>query len=508
MSCSLRAVWTAIGLFCAGALLWGGSAPVRAQNRTTLTVQFEENDPLRQRVEDRVSRLLTELNRAKYFGDPPALSGQAVTEAGRAALRAHWKRAPFRCPEPSLTRTLASGREGDYELRSIPLLVGPDTAEVTKRKGVLVIDDAGRIDGFSFASERADASDTGAITVRTEPADATVVSAIEGGTRTRAPARFRGVPADVYAFTIRRVRYRDVVDTTFVVRAGQTVEHTVRLAPNPGALRVRSVPAGAAVHVDGKRRREPEAAQALSAGAHRVSVTKPSFARWDSTVTVPPGDTVSLAPELQRSQTPLAVRSAPSEARVHVDGTSMGRTPLDTTVAAGRRHTVQVSKDGYVPSAALPLEAPADSALERRVVLTALDGRSKAEAVRLTDLEAERTEEKIVVQYALAGEAGETYDVALRAVGPGDSPIALPDSAIGGAVGEGLSPGRDKQITLPDALPDGATLRLTVDETGGRRWLYVVGSAVVAGGGALVALLMGGGDGGETAFPAPPGLPD
>jgi len=513
MTCSRSTVWKRIGLVCAAVLVWAaGSPPIGAQNRTTVTVEFDGDVALQKRVADRVSRLLTALNRAHYFEEKPDLPEELVTDAGRTALLAQWDRAPFRCPAPSLTRTLRPGRDGRYELQPIPLLMRTDTAEVAKR-GVFVVDEAGRIDGFSYASQRRNPPPkTGTVVVRTTPSDATVISAIGRGTRQRAPARFEDVPADVYAFTIRRAHYRDVIDTTLAVRPSRTTEHTVRLTPKPGALRLAPVPAGATVRIDSTRYSEPRAARRVEAGTHRVTVQKPSFAPWDSTVTVPPGDTIALTPELRRKRTPLLVRSSPPNARVLVDGSPMGRTPLDTTVAAGRTYAVQLDKQGYVPSATVRFHAGADSTHERRVVLTAVQARSKAESARIADLRADRTESGIGLRYALVGETGEEYDVTLRAVTPDGAPVALPDSAVRGAVGPGHTPGEDKQIAL-QTLPDEATIRLTVDDAGGRRWLYVIGGAVLAGGGTLLALFTGGGDGGGggsggPSFPAPPGLPN
>jgi hypothetical protein len=190
---------------------------------------------------------------------------------------------------------------------------------------------------------------------------------------------------------------------------------------------------------------------------------------------------------------------------VVVEGTPIGRTPLDTSLASGRSYAVRVDKKGYVPSPTVRLDAAPDSTLERRVVLTAVAAQSRAETGRITDLRAGRTEAGPVLRYVLAGTAGAAYDVSLRAVGPEGAPIALPDSTIRGAVGADLSPGTGKQVVLRREIPGDGTILLTVDDAGGRRWLYVVGSAVVAGGSALMAFLLGGGDDGG--FPSPPGLP-
>jgi hypothetical protein len=241
-----------------------------------------------------------------------------------------------------------------------------------------------------------------------------------------------------------------------------------------------------------------------------MSVSGPDVAPWDSTVTVPPGDTVRLDPQLRPKRVPLTARSDPEGATVTINGDAFGTTPLDTTVQAGRTYALQFEKNQHVPSPTRRVVAPADTTLRPRVVLPRVELRSTADRARLSNLRVDRSGPEVDLYYALVGESGETYRVDVDVLGPDGSPLGVPPSAVEGALGEELAPGPDKRITWRPGETDAQTVRLVLrQDDGGNRLLYVIGGALAVGGGAAAALLLGGdGGGGGNEFPPPPGLPN
>ncbi len=492
--------------------LYGGE--VLAQNRTSVSLTFEgEEEDLRRRVEKGMSKLLTELNRASYFKDRPDLTDQPVTEAGKRSLLQHWNRVRFRCPKTTLSRSLvATDQEESYVLRSIPLMVESDSGASEERTGILRLDARGRLDGFMYKSERDVEPETGTITLRTKPADAAVVSAVGRGTRRRSPATFEEVPADVYAFTIRKDGYRPIVDTAFVVRPNREVERTVRLTPKTGRLAVSALPSGAILEVDGDETTLRSGGVEVGAGSHTVAVSKQHFTSWDTTITVSSGDTTLVRPRLRRKQTPFIARSSPDGATVLVNEEPWGRTPIDTTLDAGRSYVLQLKKDRHVPSPTFRVVTPPDSVVDRRVVLSPVELRTTVDEAKFADVQVQRVEGGVDLLYGLVGETGESYTVTLDVVGPDGAAVEADSANAKGALGAELSPGGEKRISWRGDLPEGAKLELALEEAGGgNRLLYVIGGVVAAGGGTLAAVLFGGGgdgDGGGTTFPPPPGLPE
>lgn len=496
-------------LACLALLLMVNVGGAEAQNRTTVTLDFDGSEDLRDRAEDHVSRFLTELNRASYFDTQPEFDRRDVTEAATSDVLSKWKTRRYRCPETRIDRELVRVGDGQtFEVRSIPLLLETRRGTEEQREGHLVLDDRARVDGFAFESDGPTESETGTIVIRSKPTDATVIAAIGGGTHRSSPARFEEVPANTYAFTLRKDGYRTVEDTIFTVRDNQVIEHTVTLTPTTGVLKLGDVPADATVLFDGKER-SARGPMDVTAGEHTVQVSKKYFVPWDTTVSVSAGKTTTVTPHLRRKKISLDLESTPPGATVYVDGDSVGTTPLDASLDAGRTYNVRLTKAGSLPSSPIRVPAESDSAVEKRIALTAIEMRSSAEHARFANVEARRSNGLVDLRYDLIGESGETYRVDLTAHGPDGSAVSLAADTVRGDLGANLAPGPDKLIQWRSSLPPGSTVRLHLSSPGNNnRLLYVLGGAGAVTATVAAILLGGGSDGGNTSFPAPPGLPN
>jgi TonB family protein len=121
---------------------------------------------------------------------------------------------------------------------------------------------------------------------------------------------------------------------------------------SPGALRVSSVPSGAAVSLNGEPRGEtPLDLSALDVGIHEVKVELKGYAAQTRSVTLtteqPSQDVAFNLSRPQPTTGTLEVVSTPSLAAVSIDGVRVGETPL-----AGHRvkigtHRLEVSREGH-----------------------------------------------------------------------------------------------------------------------------------------------------------------
>ena len=130
--------------------------------------------------------------------------------------------------------------------------------------------------------------------------------------------------------------------------------------PATGWVLVRTEPPGATVTLDGiGRGQTPVSLRDVSFGTHRLEVSRPGFDTLRREVTVNEQETVvpvgvsltpaggsPLATGAAAETGSLAIRSRPPGARVTVDGTSAGVTPLDVSLPVGR-HQVRIEGDGY-----------------------------------------------------------------------------------------------------------------------------------------------------------------
>jgi hypothetical protein len=133
-----------------------------------------------------------------------------------------------------------------------------------------------------------------------------------------------------------------------------------------GRLLVRSSPAGARVLVDGKDHGvTPAAVRDLARGAHRVKISRDGYApeerrvvitasRPAQSITVPLARPGTAAPPraqpaaaAARFVGALAVDSRPAGARVFMDGTLVGTTPMALPSVPAGSHAIRIEHDGY-----------------------------------------------------------------------------------------------------------------------------------------------------------------
>jgi len=510
---------------------------VQAQGPTRVMLESIGRPAVEDQAAEAATSVLTALNRAVYLGEEPVFPDAALTAAGERALRLRWNAAPFDCPEPRLRRRLSPLAGGGYVLRGIPLLVREAGGETSEREGVLLLTAEGRIDGFAFGREYTPPTpptpepeptpQTGSLTIETRPSAATVVRRQAGSEgredgadseRRTSPARFDNLPAGAHTFTIRKEAYRTVTDTVFTVQPGTRTTRVIDLVPTTGRLAVRDLPPGSTIRLNGEEQPRPTNEPIrVPTGDLAVEITAEYYEPLDTTLTVPPGQTVRFDARLPRMQVPLRVRSTPEGATVLLDEQAVGSTPLDTTLDAGRSYVLRLEREGHLPTREIDLFAAPGPPLDEVHVLTPLVTRSKVGDAQITNVRLAREGPVIRIRYDLDGEPGEEYAVDFTVFDAEGDEVSVRDGDLRGAWGKGQRPGLDKQIAWQGTVPDGGRMELAVVEPGGNRRLwYVLGGVVAAGAGTAAALLGGGDSGGPTGgegpggtrFPSPPPLPD
>lgn len=115
----------------------------------------------------------------------------------------------------------------------------------------------------------------------------------------------------------------------------------------PGTLVIESTLEGAEVLVDeetvGFTPIEP---LRVAPGSHTIRVRRPGYTEFDDVVEVEPGGEVRVAPDLIALAMILTVRSTPDEARVFVDGSFRGNTPIELELTEGE-HSLRVTAPRY-----------------------------------------------------------------------------------------------------------------------------------------------------------------
>lgn len=150
---------------------------------------------------------------------------------------------------------------------------------------------------------------------------------------------------------IRGARYQPAAAEVEVEGCERLQEIALALTPNWSGVSLSSVPAGAAVTVDGRPLGKTPIELELAAGAHDIEISSERFKSWRGRVEVGAGQPVTL-PEVRLEQADgrLSVRSRPAGASVLIDGRYVGQTPLEVEVGPGKEHEIQLTKAGFEPA--------------------------------------------------------------------------------------------------------------------------------------------------------------
>jgi hypothetical protein len=115
-----------------------------------------------------------------------------------------------------------------------------------------------------------------------------------------------------------------------------------------GSLKIDVTPETATVSVDGRTLMSEERLLSLPAGVHGVLATLAGYEHHSASVTLRGGETVTLSLKLEPSPGWLSVDCTTPAVAVHVDGVSLGTTPLSAPLklSSGSR-TIRLARPGY-----------------------------------------------------------------------------------------------------------------------------------------------------------------
>jgi len=152
---------------------------------------------------------------------------------------------------------------------------------------------------------------------------------------------------------------------------------TVDTPPQNAAMDLQSVPDGAAVSVNDRYvGQTPLPYSGLSPGTYTVTFSLAGYQDLSTRVTVAGGENAEVVANLRPATGSFFVNSTPSGARVLLDGTGAGYTPVVLANVSAGNHTVTLEKDGYLSvtrqvSPGFGMRAPIDVVLEPLPATTA-----------------------------------------------------------------------------------------------------------------------------------------
>jgi formylglycine-generating enzyme required for sulfatase activity len=209
----------------------------------------------------------------------------------------------------------------------------------------------------------------GVVSIDSEPAGARVF--IGGEQLGVTPLVDAPIEAGMQTIRLEAERYLIHERELEVIGREQKQHLAVTLDPAWATVTVGSVPAGAAILVDGEPRGETPAELELLQGERQLMLQRDTYTSWQQSLEIIAGEPQDLGTvELQPAAGTLQLASTPSGANVTLDGEFQGQTPLDLQLSPGRPHQIAVFKPGYRRYSDTMVMAAATTA-ERSITLKA-----------------------------------------------------------------------------------------------------------------------------------------
>ncbi len=176
---------------------------------------------------------------------------------------------------------------------------------------------------------------------------------IDGVRRDVAPAVIAGLTAGEHIIEVRREGSTPWRQSVTIV-SGQQAKVNANVGGSGGAgLRIVSSEPHVDVFIDGEPRgKVPVNIADIKLGQHLVEGRKPHFKPFEQTVDITPGKQVLVQLKMEpgsddRGKSILKVQSTVPDAEVFLDGSTLGKAPVDRHDLPAGKHFVIIRKEGY-----------------------------------------------------------------------------------------------------------------------------------------------------------------
>ncbi|HJL63840.1 MAG TPA: PEGA domain-containing protein, partial [Candidatus Marinimicrobia bacterium] len=123
---------------------------------------------------------------------------------------------------------------------------------------------------------------------------------------------------------------------------------TAALQTKPGSINIKSKPAKARVYLDGKEvGTTPYSSESVGLGTHEVEVRMDGYENWNKIVEVEADKENVLTVALQMMGGTISIESAPTNAKIFLDGKKINKTPKIIKNILPGKHLLEARMDGY-----------------------------------------------------------------------------------------------------------------------------------------------------------------
>ncbi|PID57025.1 hypothetical protein CSB45_08865 [candidate division KSB3 bacterium] len=152
-------------------------------------------------------------------------------------------------------------------------------------------------------------------------------------------------PAGLYVMTLKKDNFRDL-PVEVNLAADETLDVAVELKERVGALKVTTNPPGAEVHINDTYQGETPIRIEKKPGEYRLVLRKKKFRERSEDLVIEDNITQNIHRDLDPVIVEIQIESAPSHARVWLNGEDMGYTPVKLNKEPGM-YAIRLTKPGF-----------------------------------------------------------------------------------------------------------------------------------------------------------------
>ncbi len=151
----------------------------------------------------------------------------------------------------------------------------------------------------------------------------------------------------IQTLEFEKALFKPVALETEVIAGESMVLEDVVLLPADGVLTMESHQETVTVQVDGRFQGTTPADIVLSSGVeHRLQLSKPGYTNWEKTLSLDPGQRLTLNAELRPAYGTLFISAEPADAQLRIDGKSQGKATRRLRLTT-RQHRLEIYKKGF-----------------------------------------------------------------------------------------------------------------------------------------------------------------
>ncbi|GAX59732.1 hypothetical protein SCALIN_C04_0220 [Candidatus Scalindua japonica] len=186
---------------------------------------------------------------------------------------------------------------------------------------------------------------TGSINIKSDPPQAEIlIDDIESGTT---PAVINDLSPETHKIDIKMDGYSVWSENVEVV-ANKVKQVDATLQQMTGSVNINSVPSGASILIDGKKRgTTPEIITDIKPGKYLLETSLKGYEKWSEKIEVAADKENTVTALLRQVTGSINIKSDPPQAEIFIDGIESGTTPAVINDLSPETHKIDIKMDRY-----------------------------------------------------------------------------------------------------------------------------------------------------------------